>query len=292
MVVGLYGLAYAYAAWRLERAVPLLAIGLLGKLLGPVGWLMAVSSGELPARTFTMIVFNDLVWWLPFALFLLEDTRIAAPVRASAPYVCAALNLAAAIAMAAVLRFGTEAVPNVAERIAYITEHAALWRAGWSVWIAAALSLTAFYAWWGSHLRDQRWAMVALGTVSAGLVCDLFAESLLIGWLPRDHELIAPFASILMGAVANGLYTAAGVVLTLATKSLRGWLRVMAWGVWTAGGFLTVSTLAGSVNGTVISTVALFALFCPWVVLFGRALRQAGLEIHSSAQPAVASTRS
>src|SRR5687768_6038695 len=36
MVVGLYGVVYAYAAWRLDRAAPLIAIGLAGKVLGPI----------------------------------------------------------------------------------------------------------------------------------------------------------------------------------------------------------------------------------------------------------------
>jgi hypothetical protein len=285
MVIGLYGLGYAYAAWRMERAALWIAIGLLGKLLGPVGWIITVSNGELPVRTFTLIVFNDVIWWLPFALFLLEGRRVAAPVRASAPYACAALNLAAAIFMAAALRFGTEAAPLVADRVSYIADHPALWRAGWSIWMAAAVSLTAFYAWWGSHLRDQRWAVVALSIASVGLVCDLFAESLLIGWLPRDYESIAPLTTMLTGAAANGLYTVAGVVLTLATASLRGFLRAMAWAVWIVGGFLTAFTLAGMVNGIAISTAALFALFCPWVVLFGRDLQRSSRESNLATNP-------
>ena len=80
MVIGLYGLGYAYAAARLDRAAPFIAIGLLGKLLGPAGWVIAVSRGEWPIRTLTLILFNDVIWWLPFTLFLLEGTRVADPV--------------------------------------------------------------------------------------------------------------------------------------------------------------------------------------------------------------------
>src|SRR5262249_14135234 len=72
MVVGTYGLAYAYAAWRLDRGEPFIAIGLLGKVLGPIGWVLTVYSGEWPARTFTLILFNDLAWWLPFGLYLID----------------------------------------------------------------------------------------------------------------------------------------------------------------------------------------------------------------------------
>src|SRR5260221_12665805 len=70
MVLGLYGLLYLYAAYRIDRAAPIIAVGLLGKSCGPIGWLLTVSSGELPLRTFPLIAFGDLVWWIPFALFL------------------------------------------------------------------------------------------------------------------------------------------------------------------------------------------------------------------------------
>lgn len=75
MVVGVYGLGYAYAARRLDAARPFIAIGLLGKVLGPVGWVATVARGELPIRTFPLVLLNDLIWWVPFALFLLEGTR-------------------------------------------------------------------------------------------------------------------------------------------------------------------------------------------------------------------------
>jgi hypothetical protein len=72
MVIGLYGLLYAYAAVRLERAFPIILVGLIGKVLGPIGWVLAVKSGEWPGRTFPLVVGNDLVWWVPFALFLVK----------------------------------------------------------------------------------------------------------------------------------------------------------------------------------------------------------------------------
>ncbi|HVT61701.1 MAG TPA: hypothetical protein VHR45_25300 [Thermoanaerobaculia bacterium] len=272
MVIGLYGLGYAYAAWRLDRATPFIAIGLLGKIFGPVGWILAVNHGELPVRTLTMIVFNDVIWWLPFCLFLLEGTRVAAAVRAAAPYVCAAANFAAILTMATLLRPGTELVRAAADRVAYMSRHPALWRAGWAVWIAAAVSLVAFYAWWGSFLRRSTWAIVAVGVAAAGLVCDLFAESLLIGWLPRDYERVAPLATMCTGAAANGLYTLAGIALTTATRSLRGARLALTWAVWLAGVALTVCTMARTPSGIAVSAGVLFALFCPWAVWLGLTL--------------------
>jgi hypothetical protein len=70
MVLGLYGLLYLYAAYRTERAAPIIVVGLLGKVFGPIGWVLAVSSGELPLRTLPLIAFDDLIWWVPFALCL------------------------------------------------------------------------------------------------------------------------------------------------------------------------------------------------------------------------------
>ena len=273
MVIGLYGAGYAYAARHLDRGRPFIAIGLAGKLLGPAGWVVAVANGEWPIRTITMIAFNDVIWWMPFTMFLLEETSAGKRLRAAAPYVCAAVNFLALVAMAAFLRFGTEIVSAVADRIAYISQHPAIWRAGWALWIAAAITLVGFYAWWGSFIRDPRRALAAVVIASAGLCCDLFAESLLIGWLPERYDTAAPLATWLTGGAANGLYTASGILLTLASASLltRG-LAALAWAAWIPGVALTICSLTGFALGIAASTTLLFMFFCPFVVLLGRHL--------------------
>ena len=103
----------------------------------------------------------------------------------------------------------------------------------------------------------------------AGLACDLFAESLFIGWLPDRIEAIAPLASLLTGGVANACYTVGGAMLTLGSPFLRGPLRAWAWAIWTSGLVLTTATFAGNAPGMVIATVALMTLLCPWVAVFG-----------------------
>ncbi len=273
MVVGTYGLGYAYAALRLERAAPFIVIGLIGKVLGPIGWVLTVRSGEWPVRTFPLVLFNDLVWWLPFALFLIDGTQSGARLRAAAGPACAALNALAALAMIVVLRPGTEVAPDVAGRMAYITSHPVLWRAGWGLWIAAALSLLAFYAWWGSGLSRRPWALAAFLVAALGAGCDLSAESLFIGWLPERIEELQRAGTILTGGAANGLYTVAGIMLTLKTKALRGPILAWTWAVWAAGCALTATTLAGSATGMVVSTTVLMTLFCPWAWCMGRSLR-------------------
>jgi hypothetical protein len=269
MVVGLYGLLYAYAALRLDRARPIIFVGLAGKILGPIGWSIAVHSGEWPARTFPLIVFNDLVWWLPFALFLLDDTEIGARVRRTTPWICALLNLLAAVAMLFWLRGGTEVVPSFSVRASYITEHAVLWRTGWVIWMMAAISLVAFYVWWGSWIPSSRTAIVAFLISIAGLTFDLFAEALFVGWLPERIEALGSLGTLFSGAVANGLYGIAGALLTLGTPSLGGTLRVWAWMIWITAFGLTACTLIGNVTAVAIATAILMSLLSPWVALFG-----------------------
>jgi hypothetical protein len=75
MVVGLYGVIYVLVALKPEEGGVLAAVGLLGKFLGPAGWLVTVQRGELPARTFPLILCNDLGWWLPFACYLIWVRR-------------------------------------------------------------------------------------------------------------------------------------------------------------------------------------------------------------------------
>lgn len=73
MVIGLYGLLYLEVARVPERGWPVAAIGLAGKLLGPLGALVLIARGDWPPRAFLLNVGNDLVWWLPFALYLRDS---------------------------------------------------------------------------------------------------------------------------------------------------------------------------------------------------------------------------
>jgi hypothetical protein len=272
MLVGTYGLAYGYAAWRPECATPLIAIGLVGKVLGPLGWVATVHSGEWPVRTFPLVLFNDIVWWLPFSLFLMDGTPLGGRIRRLAPWACAVLNALAAVALLVWLRPGTEVVTDPGARAAYILANPLHWRGGWGVWIAAALSLLAFYAWWGARLGTTAWGLAAFLVALVGLSCDLAAESLFIGWLPDRLEAVQRAGSLLTGGAANGLYTLAGAILTLQTRSLHGGLFAWTWAVWGAGFALTGATLAGSATGIAVSAGALMILFCPWAAIMGRHL--------------------
>lgn len=277
MVVGAYGLLYAWAARHPERARPVVAVGLLGKILGPAGWVLAVRAGELPARTFPLVALNDLLWWLPFSLLLLEGTRLRERLGSLAPFACAAANALASAAMLLVLRGGSEVIPDPGARVAYIAGHRALWSAGWLAWMAAGATYLGFLAWWGARCPSPRAAAAAFSCAAAGILFDWTAEALFIGWLPDDIAAVQRLGEILSGGIANGLYSLAGAILTAATPSIRGWLRRWAWVVWVAGFALTGSALAGSVPGMVASTAVTMALFCPWVVAAAVRLRRGRL---------------
>ncbi len=70
MVVGVYGVGYEIAAGNPVRHWPIVLVGLLGKIFGPLGFLSAALRSRLPWRAGWMLVTNDLLWWLPFGLIL------------------------------------------------------------------------------------------------------------------------------------------------------------------------------------------------------------------------------
>jgi hypothetical protein len=45
-------------------------VGLFGKVLGPIGLAVLVARGEWPLRAGVMCLTNDLVWWVPFGIYL------------------------------------------------------------------------------------------------------------------------------------------------------------------------------------------------------------------------------
>ena len=75
MVVGLYGILYLEVARVPERGWLLAAVGLLGKVLGPIGAAVLVLQDVWPLRATVLCLSNDLIWWIPFALYLYDSRR-------------------------------------------------------------------------------------------------------------------------------------------------------------------------------------------------------------------------
>ena len=72
MVIGLYGVLYLEVARRPEHGFLIAAVGLAGKLLGPIGLAPLLLSERWPLRAALLCVTNDLIWWVPFALYLFD----------------------------------------------------------------------------------------------------------------------------------------------------------------------------------------------------------------------------
>ena len=71
MLVMVYGLGYYLIAAQPERYSALAWVGLIGKVFGPLGFLYAILTNELPARFGWTLITNDLIWWPVFAGFCL-----------------------------------------------------------------------------------------------------------------------------------------------------------------------------------------------------------------------------
>jgi hypothetical protein len=86
MIVGVYGVGYWIAAGDIPRYWPVVLVGLLGKVLGPIGLVNAAARGQLPWAFGAVNIGNDLVWWIPFTAALYYAWRInSAPVAGLAP---------------------------------------------------------------------------------------------------------------------------------------------------------------------------------------------------------------
>lgn len=76
MIIGVYGVGYALAARDPVARWPLVLVGLLGKVFGPIGFVYAASRGEFPWQAGWTIVTNDLAWWIPFVAILFQTARL------------------------------------------------------------------------------------------------------------------------------------------------------------------------------------------------------------------------
>jgi hypothetical protein len=269
---------------------------LLGKVLGPIGMVLSFDD-DWPRRLGMICVYNDLIWWLPFGLFLVRGTALADRLVRAAPWLCAVLHFAAIAFTAIFLRGGMLTEPKESIRAAYIADNAIAWSTGWLLWMIAAMSLVGFYAWWGSTLRlgpafqpgkpDLRSSIATVAVLIAafGTVFDFSGEGLSIlvlveraasalamegelssSWDPAAFISAERSFTLLSAGVANLLYTFGGILLTVITTELPEWVRTFMWMTWMAGIATTVAGVMNHVAGLVVSTAVLFPLFIIWTV--------------------------
>lgn len=75
LMIGVYGLGYTLAARHPFRLWPLVAVGLVGKVLVPAGFVWAASRGRMPWELGALVLVLGPVWWVPFGLILRGTAR-------------------------------------------------------------------------------------------------------------------------------------------------------------------------------------------------------------------------
>ena len=76
MIVGVYGIGYAISAINPMRHWVMVLVGLLGKLFGPLGYVIGLIQGNTPPELIQTLLFNDIIWWIPFGLILYRAYRV------------------------------------------------------------------------------------------------------------------------------------------------------------------------------------------------------------------------
>jgi hypothetical protein len=73
MVVGLYGILYLEVARRPASGWLIAAVGLAGKILGPIGLSYLIMTGSWPPAAIILCLTNDFIWWIPFTVYLFDS---------------------------------------------------------------------------------------------------------------------------------------------------------------------------------------------------------------------------
>jgi small multidrug resistance pump len=76
MVLLVFVPAYIWAARYPERHPHIIVVAFLGKTLGPIGFLWALLTGQLPLSFGWTILMTDIVWLPAFALYLRDSARL------------------------------------------------------------------------------------------------------------------------------------------------------------------------------------------------------------------------
>ena len=70
MIVGVYGIGYLIASVNPYKHWPIIFVGLLGKILGPIGYMNALMHDRFTLKAGLTNITNDLIWWIPFTIIL------------------------------------------------------------------------------------------------------------------------------------------------------------------------------------------------------------------------------
>jgi hypothetical protein len=173
--------------------------------------------------------------------------------------------------------------------------------------MAAAASLVGFYTWWGCRLTTvsvntsrnaqkigaaAHIAIAGVVIAAIGMVWDFSGEGSAVlrlpertpaarqsdvgsRWDPVAFERVERDFRLCSAGAANGLYTLAGMMLTLATRGIAGWVRALMWTTWTAGIVMTIAAFFNLLAAMFVSTAILFPLLFVWATWMGARWRPA-----------------
>lgn len=70
VMTAVMGIGYAVAARNPLRYWPVVMIGFIPKVLGPIGYAIGLLRGTIPRAFGTLVIIHDLIWLAPFAMLL------------------------------------------------------------------------------------------------------------------------------------------------------------------------------------------------------------------------------
>jgi hypothetical protein len=179
------------------------------------------------------------------------------------------------------MRPGSPLVP-LPERMEYLAGHPAGWSWGWGVWMACSLLLLGYVAALRACLPERSLAAdLALTLTAAGMGVDLLCDVLQIRGLPLATASEPLFLSLEALAftggatVANGLYTAAVLILTLSLRIGSG-ARLAGFATVVFGAAMAVAGMIPSPRLLELATGPTIGFYSLWTILVARDLGPAG----------------
>lgn len=68
----LFGLGYGLGSIDPRRHVGPILLGLIAKILGPLGIMMSVVNGQVSSKVLWLLPVNDVVWWIPLTIIVCD----------------------------------------------------------------------------------------------------------------------------------------------------------------------------------------------------------------------------
>ena len=176
------------------------------------------------------------------------------------------------------MRPGSPLVP-LPERMAYLAGHPAGWTWGWGVWMICSLLLLGYVATLRGCLPGRSLAAdLALTLTAAGVGVDLLCDVVQIRGLPLATASEPLFLSLEALAftggatVANGLYTAAVLLLTLMMRTRPG-ARLAGFATVVFGTAMAAAGLIPSPRLLELATGPTIGFYSLWTILVARDLK-------------------